>query len=209
MATFLLIRHAETDTVGKSIAGWLPDVHLNETGGKQAELLAQRLAGVPLQAIYSSPLERALETAQPLARRRNLRIQPCEAAGEIRFGEWTGLPISELEPLPEWRRFNKLRSLSRVPGGELMLETQTRIVSEMECMRRRHRGRTVAIISHGDVIKAALAHLAGVHLDLFHRIEISPASVTVVSLNEQGPRILRVNDTGELAAADYWSQGPV
>jgi broad specificity phosphatase PhoE len=127
-----------------------------------------------------------------------LNVQPCEAANEIDFGEWTGKSFEELEPLPAWRRFNRLRSIARIPGGESMPEAQIRMVSELECMRRRHPGQHVALFSHGDPIKAAIAHCAGIPLDLFHRIDIAPASVSVVSLDESGPRILRVNDTGEL-----------
>ena len=197
MTTFWLIRHAETDAIGNFLAGRLPGVHLNATGRRQAERLAVRLAPAPFSAIYSSPLERAAETAEPLARAKKLQVQPCEAANEIDFGDWTGKSFHALEPVPEWRRFNQLRSSAAIPGGELMLRVQTRMVGELECIRRRHPGRQVALFGHGDPIKAALAHYAGIPLDLFHRIEISPASVSVLALDEWGPRILRLNDTGE------------
>ena len=104
MTTFLLVRHGETDAVGKTIVGRMPGVHLNATGRAHARRLAQRLSRLPIRAIYSSPLERALETAEPLARARNLRIQTCEAANELNFGEWTGKTFAELDSLPEWRR---------------------------------------------------------------------------------------------------------
>lgn len=193
MTTFWLIRHGETDVIGKVITGRLPGVHLTASGRSQAEALARKLAGARLEAIYSSPLERARETAEPLARATGLEIQLCEAANEVQFGEWSGKALTELEGLPEWRRFNTLRSTSVIPGGELMLDVQTRIVKEMECMRRRPESR-VAIVSHGDVIKAAVAHFAGIPLDLFHRIEISPASLSMISLDDHGPSILRVNE---------------
>ncbi len=196
--TFWLIRHAETDAVGKTLSGRIAGVHLNANGRRQAAQLAQALAQVPMQAIYSSPLERAMETAEPLARARNLSIRTCEAVNELDFGEWAGKPWHELDPLPEWRRFNSLRSLAPAAGGELMLEAQARIVHEMECMRRRHPDQHVAIVSHADIIKAAVAHAAGIPLDLFQRIEISPASFSTITLTEHGPSILRLNTTVEL-----------
>lgn len=125
------------------------------------------------------------------------------------MGEWTGLSFEELEQRPEWRRFNTVRSLTRIPAGELMLQTQARMVSELECLRRRHPEQVVAVVSHGDVVKGAVAHFAGVPLDLFHRIEIAPASVSVVGLGEHGPYIQRVNDTGSFDAAVLRSRNPL
>jgi probable phosphoglycerate mutase len=198
MITFWLIRHAATDVIGKVLAGRSAGVHLNPAGRRQAEILPSRLQRAQLDFIYSSPLERAMETAEPLARARKLEIQLCEAANEIDFGEWTGKTFEELEPLPAWRRYNELRSLAVVPGGEMMTAVQSRMVRELETLRDRHAGHNVAVFSHGDPIKAAIAYFAGTPLDLFHRIEISPASVSVVTVDHYGPRLLRVNDTGEL-----------
>ena len=195
MTTFLLIRHATNDTVGKSIAGW-SDVSLNEEGRAQAERLAGRLAGARVAALYSSPLARARETAAPLARALGLEVQTSEALGEIRFGDWTGRTLDELDRDPRWRSFNTFRSATRVPGGELMLEAQTRFVAELERLRERHPRASVAVVSHGDLIKAAVAHYAGIHLDLFQRIEIGPASASIVEVDDHGPRILLLNDTG-------------
>ena len=127
-----------------------------------------------------------------------MSIRTCEAVNELDFGEWAGKPWLALDPLPEWRRFNSLRSLEPAAGGELMLEAQARIVHEMECMRRRHPDQHVAIVSHADIIKAAIAHVGGFPLDLFQRIEISPASFSTIALAEQGPGILRLNATVEL-----------
>ena len=123
------------------------------------------------------------------------------------MGEWTGLAFRDLEGRPGWRAFNTLRSITRIPGGELMLETQARIVSELDRLRQRHPNQNVAIVSHMDVIRAAVAHLAGVHLDLLQRIEIGPASVSAVALNELTPRILCLNETGNLAEAEFWIRG--
>ncbi len=198
MTTFLLIRHAANDAVGKRISGWTPGIHLNQEGREQAEKLAKRLLHLPIKSVYSSPLERAQETAEPLAVRLGLQVHICEEVGEIRYGDWTGRDIEELKEVTQWQQFNLFRSGTRVPGGELMLEVQARVIVALENFRERHPDEMVAIVSHGDVIKAAIAHYAGIHLDLFHRIEISPASVSIAVVNDYGPQILRVNDTGEL-----------
>lgn len=198
MTTFLLIRHATNDTVGKSIPGRTAGVHLNEEGKAQAAALAVRLSRVPMTAIYSSPLERARETAEPMARQFNLEVQFSEGINELQFGAWMGRELEQLAPEPKWQQFNAFRSGTRIPGGELMLEAQARIVAELERLREQHPNETIAIVSHGDLIKAAIAHYAGIHLDLFQRIEISPASVSIIAVDDNGPRILKVNDTGEL-----------
>lgn len=150
-----------------------------------------------LTAVYSSPLERAMETAAPIALLAGLPVRTSEAFAEIQFGEWTGRTLDELSNISEWRRFNTQRSVMRIPGGELMLEVQARVLTEMETMRARHPDGYVAIVSHMDVIKAAIAHFAGIHLDLLFRFEIAPASVSVVEMNEYGPRIVSLNDMGD------------
>ena len=186
-----------TDLVDKAVAGWAPGVHLNDEGRAQAAKLAERLAGAEVKAIYSSPLERARETAEPVSRKFGLEVQVVEEVGEIVFGGWTGRELSDLNEDPLWRRFNSLRSLTRAPGGEIQLETQARMIAALERLRERHPGQTVAVVSHGDVIKSAIAYYAGIPLDLFHRIEISAASVSVVEVGEHAPRIICVNRIGE------------
>ena len=198
MTIFLLIRHATTEMVGRAIAGWMPGEHLSAEGRRQAERFAERLGGARIAAIYSSPLERALETAAPLAERLGLTVQVREGAGEIHFGDWTGRELEELAPVPEWHRFNVYRSGTRIPGGETMLEVQARIAAELERLRHSHPHAAVAVVSHGDVIRAAVVHFAGMSLDLFDRIEIEPASVSVIAVGDYRPRILRLNETGEL-----------
>ncbi len=198
MTVFLLIRHALCDGAGKKFSGRLPDVHLNEAGRDQAERLAARLAGIPVSAVLSSPLERAIETAAPLALRHGLEIEVTDNLGELNAGDWTGCEFRDLSGLKHWRSFNHFRSCTRAPGGELMLEAQLRIVAELERLDSAYHGGIVAVISHGDVIKAAIAHYAGVHLDLFQRIEISPCSLSIVALYEDGPIIYCINNTGSL-----------
>jgi broad specificity phosphatase PhoE len=198
MTTFLLIRHAETEAIGKVMAGWSPGWGLNQRGKQQAERLAERLAHVPLQAIYTSPLERAIETAEPVARSHGIEMERCDGIGEIRVGEWEGAAIADLDRREDWRRFNTFRSGVRAPNGELMIETQTRMIQQMECFRTRHPSGAVAMVSHGDPLRAAVAYFLGIPLDLLLRFEISPASVSVVQLHDWGARVLCVNETGEI-----------
>lgn len=197
MTTFLLIRHGANDTVGKSIAGRRPGIHLNDEGRAQAERLAERLAKVPLAAIYASPLERTWETAQYIARRQGQDVRRCDPILEIEYGEWTGREISHVLDEERWKHYNAFRSGTRIPQGELMLEVQARIVVEMGRLRNLHPDETIALVSHGDLIRSAVAYYVGIPLDLFHRIEISLASVSVLSLKEYGARLIRLNDTGE------------
>jgi probable phosphomutase (TIGR03848 family) len=198
MTRFLLIRHGLTDTVGHSIASWTPGVHLNAEGRRQAAALAERLDGIPIQAIYSSPLERALETAEPLAERRGLPVQVREAFGEVRFGKFSGHTLEHLARHPAWRVYHKFRSGVRAPGGELAVEVQARFVSELRDICVKHLQETVAVVSHADAIKAVVALFLGVSLDLFDRILIAPASVTVLDLFQDRVLVHRVNWTPEL-----------
>lgn len=197
MTTFFLIRHAANDMTERRIAGRMPGVHLNAEGLAQAGRLAERLAKTPLSAIYSSPLERTRETAAPIAERLGIPVRLCDDISEIDYGEWTGLEFRKLAELDRWRQYNLFRSGTRIPQGELMLEAQMRTVIAMEHLRRLHAGESIALVTHGDIIKAALAHYAGIPLDLFQRIEVSCASVSVVAVEDWGARILKVNDTGE------------
>jgi len=199
VTTFLLVRHATCDPVGRSLAGRTSGVTLNDAGRAEAERLAERLAGVRVAAIYTSPLQRARETAAAVAARTGAPVRPHEPFGEIDFGEWTGRTFAELAPDPRWQRFNTFRSGTRVPGGELMLEAQARAVAAVHALAAAHAGETVVVVSHADVIKAVVAYFAGIPLDLTHRLEVSPASVSVLALDDEGARVLGLNDTGALA----------
>jgi probable phosphomutase (TIGR03848 family) len=200
MTTIFLIRHAETDAVGNWIAGRSPGVHLNRVGLTQAQRLAEGLAGVPFAAMYSSPIERAVETAEPLADGLGLPVVERQALSEIDFGEWTGRTLAELDADRGWRLFNSFRSSYPIPGGESMIRVQARIVAEITCLARLHPSQTIAAVSHGDVIRAAVAHYAGIPLDLLERFEISPASVTILKLSEETAVLTRLNDTASSGA---------
>jgi probable phosphomutase (TIGR03848 family) len=196
MIKLLLIRHATCDPVGRLLAGRAPGVRLNAEGRAQAARLVDRLHDVELDAIYSSPMQRALETAEPLARHAKRDVETMDELNEIEFGEWTGRSLEELDRRDDWRRFNEIRSLGRPPAGESMLEVQARALGAVEAIRRRHPDGICAVVSHGDVLRCLIAHLAGIPIDLFQRLEISPASVSVVRVGEREINISRVNDTG-------------
>lgn len=197
MTTFLLIRHGETDAVGKSLMGWAQGWHLNHTGRRQVERLAQRLAPLPLLAIYTSPLERALETAEAIARPHELDPTPLEDLGEVHLGAWEGRPIAELDPEDHWRRYNAFRSGVRIPGGELMIEVQQRMVRSLTALAERHRDQLVAIVSHGDPLRCTVAWFLGIPVDFLLRFEISPASVSVLEMGDWAPRVMSINHTVE------------
>jgi probable phosphomutase (TIGR03848 family) len=193
MTTFLLIRHGAHLLGGDRIAGRMPDVHLSPLGQQQAERLAERLRELPVRALYCSPVDRARETAAPLAQALGLPVRISEPLAEIDYGDWTGQRLDDLRALDLWRQWNAFRSGTRVPNGESMAEVQARIVGEIERLRVEHPGELLALVSHGDVIKSALAHLLGISLDLFLRLEIGLASVSVVQVAEYGPWVLCVN----------------
>lgn len=193
MSLIYLIRHGETDAVGRTLAGWLPGVAINARGREQALGLVQRLADVDFAAIYSSPLERAMQTAAPLARAKGLDIRECPEVGEFRFGDWTGASIAALESDPLWRQFNRFRSRTRAPGGELMPEVQARMAAALEAMAERHPDASVAVFSHADAIRAAATHYLGMPIDLIERIEIAPASVTLLRLEPSFVQVIKLN----------------
>lgn len=194
MTRFLLIRHATTEAIGVRLAGRMAGVRLDEQGRKQAQALAERLAPVPIDAVYSSPLERTVETADAIARLRGLEVFTREDLLELDFGEWTNSTFESLRDDPLFNRFNQLRSCTPAPGGEHMLQAQARVVLTLEQLRSRHPRQSVAVVSHGDVIRAAVAYYAGIPLDLFQRIEITPASVSALDIDEHAVRIRVVND---------------
>jgi probable phosphoglycerate mutase len=197
--TFLLIRHGMCDPVGKVISGRLPGVHLNEEGRAQAARLAEGLVGGwaasgRIAAIHSSPLERARETAAPLAARIDVAVQESPALNEIDFGEWSGRSLDELEGDVRWQAWNAFRGGRRAPGGEIMLEVQARALAELERLRLLHPGQVVALFSHCDVIRAAILHYLGAPAEMILRLEVAPASVSRLRIDEWGARLLSLNE---------------
>jgi probable phosphomutase (TIGR03848 family) len=199
MTTLLLVRHGHTDAAGKRLTGRAPGVHLNELGRRQAERLVERLEGVRIDAIVSSPLERCRETAAPLAKARGRAVDVGRAWIEVGYGEWTGRSISQLRRTKLWRRVMFAPSNVRFPGGESLLEVQVRAVDASFDLAARHARGTVLVVSHADVIRLLVAHLAGMHADHLQRLSIDTASITAVSISDGFPRLLTVNETDALA----------
>jgi broad specificity phosphatase PhoE len=196
MTRFLLIRHGENDTVGKRIAGRAAGVSLNQAGRRQAEALVGRLESWDVAAVLSSPMERTVETATPLAGARGLPVIVRKRLNEVDYGQWTGMSFEELRAIPGWGHYNGFRSGTRIPGGELISEVQTRMVCELEQLAREHPGGTLALFSHGDPIKTALAHAMGMPLDLIPRLTIGTASVSILDYSPYGPVVQGINLSG-------------
>jgi probable phosphoglycerate mutase len=194
----LLVRHGETPTTGTVLPGRAPGLHLSDRGRAQAERVAERLAGLRINGIYSSPLERTCETAAPTVAGAGLQLNEEAGLIECDFGEWTGAALAELAALPQWQTVQHTPSAFRFPGGESFAQMQARMVGTLEVLCTAHAGGVVVCFSHADPIKAAVAHALGTHLDLFQRIVISPGSVSAISYAEdQAPTVLMVNSTLE------------
>jgi probable phosphoglycerate mutase len=176
----------------------MPGVSLNEEGRQQAARLAMILSGQQIDAIYSSPLERARETADPVSEALGLPYAVSEILTEIDYGKWTDKSIEDLKNDPLFQNYNTFRSNTRVPGGELMAEAQMRIVKELEKLCAKHPGKTIAIVCHADLIKSAIAWFAGISLDLINRIEISPGSVSIIDIYDETARIRLVNYAAQI-----------
>ena len=197
--TVLLIRHATNDALDQRVLyGRTPGVHLNEEGREQARALADRLAGLELAGVYASPLERTVETAEPIASRHGLDVVVEPGLLEGDAGEWTGQPLDEVRKFSHWSDMMAHSSGVRLPGGESIWDVQIRIVRAVEAIRASHSGKTVAVVSHADPLRALVAHHIGLPLDLFRRIILSPASVTTLWFGDQIPRLVGLNDTSHL-----------
>jgi probable phosphoglycerate mutase len=196
MAQLLLIRHGENDyTRTGKLAGWTPGVSLNEAGRKQAQALAEKLKAAPIAAIYSSPLERARETAAPLAEAKKLEVRIVEGLGEVQYGQWQGKSLKRLARTKLWRTVQGLPSAMQFPEGETFRSVQSRAVNAIEALVQAHPKDLVAVFSHGDVIKLVVAHYLGLPLDLFQRIMIATASTTILRLGHGQPALVKLNDT--------------
>jgi len=200
MTRLLLIRHALNDYVKqRRLAGWISGVHLSEEGREQARKVGERLADVPLAAVFSSPLERAVETAEAIIAHHDLQIQIVDDLGEVGYGEWTGRPLKELAKTDLWKRVQFHPGGVRFPGGEAIYEVQARVVSALERICAQFDERVVAVVAHADVIKLAVAHYLGLPLDLYQRLSAEPASLTVIQDGPLMPRLIALNDTAHLS----------
>ncbi|MFH2104274.1 MAG: MSMEG_4193 family putative phosphomutase [Chloroflexota bacterium] len=194
MTTLLLIRHGDNDSLKKgTLAGRTPGIHLNDKGRQQAADLAQSLAKAPIKAIYVSPLERAGETAEPLATALGLQRQVRSGLVDGDFGEWQGQKLKTLHKHPLWKQVVSAPSRVRFPGGESFMEMQTRLVTEIDAICARHEKDLVAVVFHADPIKTVLTHYLGMPLDNFQRLMIHPGSVSILSVDPKRTLLLALN----------------
>ena len=196
MSTLVLVRHATTAATGRRLGGWTPGVHLDGAGREQAAGTAERLAPLPLRAVYASPLERTMETARAVARPHGLPVRRRKGIGEVDYGDWTDQPLGQLRRRKLWSTIQATPSRVTFPGGESIRGAQSRAVDTVEALATEHAGEHVALVSHADIIKAVLAHFLGMPLDCFQRLVIAPASVSIVHLPAGGPpAVLACNST--------------
>jgi len=200
MTTLFLIRHGLTAQTGSILYGQTRGIPLDERGRAQADDLVRRFAPVRLTALYSSPLERCVQTVAPLADASRLPVRERDELVEMHAGDWTGRSLAQLRRTKLWSTVQREPSAFRFPGGgESFPEARDRIVGEVERIARRHRRGRVAVATHGDLVRMLVAHFTATPLDEFQRIVVDTASVSVVSLDGGRPHVLLVNDTGGLA----------
>ncbi|QGV81478.1 histidine phosphatase family protein [Streptomyces ficellus] len=206
MATLILVRHGRsTANTAGVLAGWTPGVALDERGSAQAAALPARLAGVPVAAVVSSPLQRCLETVQPLLDARpDLPLHTDERIGECHYGDWSGRKLAELADEPLMDVVQRHPSNAAFPGGESMRAMQARAVDAVRDWNARVEADSgedavYVMCSHGDIIKSLVADALGMHLDLFQRIHVDPCSVTAIRYTRLRPSLLRLGDTGDFA----------
>jgi broad specificity phosphatase PhoE len=193
MTIFHLLRHGEHNVQGKICAGRMPGVTLSERGRAEAESAAERLCDRDITAIYASPMERTQQTAGIVGRQLSLPVNIVDDLAELDFGEWTGLTFDEVRKDPRWPEWATHRSLSCIPGGETMRHVQRRVVEAVMEMRAAHPDDHIAVVSHGDVIRAALVFALGMPLDFYARIEVATGSLSTMRIDASGIRVITIN----------------
>jgi probable phosphomutase (TIGR03848 family) len=198
----LLVRHGATPTTGIKLPGRAPGLHLSDQGRQQAEAAARRIAELRhVSAVYASPVDRARETAVPIAQALGVALRIDRDLAEVEIGEWTGLSLAQACRRKEWPIIQNRPSEFRFPEGESFMEVQTRMTAAIARFVQRHRGGTIVAVSHADPIKLYAAHALGMSLDLFQRIVIATASITVVAWPREVPGVITVNSVdGHLSA---------
>lgn len=206
----LLVRHGITATTGSVLPGRAPGLHLAATGRDQArrvgDRLLQRHVRQPIRALYSSPLERAHETAEASAQALALPVQVEPGLLECEVGEWTGRRLSELSALPEWGTVQSSPSTFRFPGGESFVEMQDRMIATMDRLRAAHPGGTVVCFSHADPIRSLLAHALGGPLDSMQRLSVSPCSVSAVLYRDDANPVVLLTNSSSQSLAELTAQ---
>lgn len=205
MTALFLIRHGENDYLKKQIGySRLPDVHLNAHGRQQANALAQALSGAPVAGVYSSPLDRAMETAQPIAEAVGLPVRLDDRLLDTDIGEWTGKSWKAMQRTAAWKIVQQSPSRFRFPGGESFLEGQMRIVAALEDIIARHQpDDLLAVVGHADPIKLAVAHYLGLPLDHFQRLACDTGSVTLLWVEPERARLVWLNHRPPFVLPDF------
>jgi probable phosphomutase (TIGR03848 family) len=195
MPMILLVRHGENDYVKKGrLAGRLPGVHLNDKGREQAQAVAEKLSGAAIKAVYSSPMERAMETAEPIAKALGLDVVVRQGLIEVDVGDWQDKKLKGLKRLKIWRKVQQMPSVMRFPGGETFAQAQHRITQELQTLADQHEPKDIIVcVSHSDPIKLAVSYFIGQPLDLFQRLSVMPASITALYFGEEGSFLLTLN----------------
>jgi broad specificity phosphatase PhoE len=194
MTTYYLLRHGEHALQGRIAAGRTPGIGLSERGRGEAEWAAERLANANIAAVYASPMERGQETAQIIGRRLDLPVTVRDDLSELDFGEWTGLTFDEIRKDARWLVWAAHRSVACIPGGETMREVQRRVVEAMMELRETHPDDSIVLVSHGDVLRAALMFALAMPIDFYSRIEVATASVSTLRIDSHGIRVVAVNE---------------
>ena len=192
--TVFLVRHGAHDLLGHRVAGRMPGVSLNGEGREQARRAGERLRREGVAALYASPLDRARETAAPIGAALGLPVGEAPGLTELDYGTWTGAALADLDGDPAWRAWNEDRAASRIPGGETMGEVADRACAAIEAWRLSHPGATVAVATHGDVVKAVLCRILGLSFDRVHAFEVAPGSLTSLVAWEGGAKLLTLNE---------------
>src|SRR5947209_11097670 len=198
MTVFHLLRHGEHGLLGRVLAGRMPGVGLTERGRAEIAAVGERLAGDNIAALYASPLDRTRESAEILSDRLSLPIQSREDLIELDYGEWTGATFDAIRADPRWQLWSSIRSIARIPGGETMREVQRRATEALLELHARHPDETIAVVSHGDVIRAVLVFALGMPLDFYHRIEVSQGSINTLRIEPNAIRVVAINERPRL-----------
>jgi probable phosphoglycerate mutase len=198
VTVFHLLRHGEHVLRGR-VVGRTPGVGLSDRGRAEIAAVAERFSDEKIEGLYASPLQRTRETAEILADRLGLPIDYREDLLELDFGEWTGKTFEAVRQDERWRLWSNCRSIAAVPGGESMRQVQERVVGALFKLRQCHRDGAVLVVSHGDVIRAALLFALGMPLDLYSRIEVALASTNTIHIDDSGIRVLGMNERPRLS----------
>jgi broad specificity phosphatase PhoE len=192
--TLFLVRHGAHEQVDRALSARTPGVHLSAVGRRQAEWAAERLSAESIAAVHASPLERAQETAEPIARRLGLPVTTDDDLQELDAGDWTGRSFDDLAADPDWTRWNQNRSLARAPGGESALDVQARVARCALRLVGEHPGAGIVLVAHAEPLRSLVLYGLGLGLDAWSRIAIAPGSVTALVMGEWGCRLHRLNE---------------